>query len=1143
MESLGNYGFHSFYGSLLSPRELAELAYHLGYRTVGISDIGGLWGAVEFSQACQRMEIQPVFGCRLQVEQLGLVQLTIKNTDSYQLLSRYLSLWKMQGKGVPLAAFQFFWREFGGHFHLSIRPVPPHNASPQTSDWIVWKRVWDLCVEHLGPELWIELQWNTAREQELQRRVYRELSPLTDRWVAMSGARCVAREQWDVLRVLQAIGTLTRVNQAHPDKLIPGDYSFVAAEALRHRFGKVPRVLAQTRKFAETCDYDFNFDRLWLPHVEGGARLRSCETSAYAQELRRDKTARSPQQSCSEGAGDVPELEATDVAAKKEVGRSCQDRRNEDGSLGDRALPIDKYDALQLMAAEGAGEYGSVLKEPKDERNERDFRQLRYLCLRGIVLRYVKEPYPWKDKPSRKELLGRIQRELAIIRETGYAGYFLIFYDIVLACHARNIPMLARGSAAGSLVCYSLGVSNVCPFRFGLNFERFLNRERLKHSKLPDIDLDLPWDRRDEVIEYVYQKYGADYVAMIGGVSTFKSRAAIADVAKTMGVSENEARYMTRYMPYNGMADMMYKRNDHQENKHLQHEERFEEILKVALCLDGLPRHPIMHPCGIVIADRALTDFMPLLPSNKGFMMTQMSMQSVEDLGLLKLDLLGQAGLSVIRDTCGNIREEGGVFTPLDCIDYYDAEIYEMMACGEARGVFHIESPAMTNLLKMCRCADIDCLVGVVSVIRPGAANEDKKTLFSRRYLGLEKPTYVHPDLEPVLNDCFGLMVYEEHILLVAHHWAGMDLGRADLLRRILIKKLKGRDLKELEEEFRACAEEKDRDESSIETVWKLLGGFSGYMFNKAHGAAYAVEAFQGAYLKKHYPGYFLTAVLQSGRGFYSALVYMLEMLRRGYRFELPDVTRPIFTFWFRESRVLYPLSRIKGLSRKFLDTWKPELEKRAFFNWDDFLVRVLPDQADLLLLAKSGAMHHFFDNRYEAVWWAKHYRREFYAERSESLLEPEPVKEAFPFQPEEPEVFARWEAELLGYPITVSPFALWLKGINRMSTIGIDQLRDYVGREVEIVGVVVPVRNFIAVNGKPMKFVSIADETGVAEVTLFPQAYQRMAYVVSRSKAIRVRVLVEWDKTESSITVQGVSLIEGRTGIRDVDKALARAV
>ena len=1127
---MGNYGFHSFYGSLLSPPELAELAYHLGYRTVGIADVGGFWGAVEFSQACRRVEVQPVFGCRLTVEELGEIQLTVKNVDGYQVLSRYLSLWQMKGKYIPLAAFQFFWREFGGCFHLSVRPVPERDVSPQTSDWIVWKRTWDLCLKQLGPEIWIELQWNTTREQELQRRVYRELSSLTDRWVAMGGARCVTREQWSVLKVLQAIGTLTRVQQAHPDKLVTGDYAFIAAEALRHRFGKVPRVLKQTRKFAEACDFDFTYGKLWLPHVkERGARLRSCEASFFAQELRRDMTAWPSQQSCFEGD---ERCEASGGGLIEKVGIDRRASRFEEEDT-------DKF----LIAAEEAGEYGSEAEETAEEQSERDFRVLRYLCLRGIVLRYVKESYPWKNKPSRAELLARIQRELALIRETGYAGYFLIFYDIVLACTERNISVLARGSAAGSLVCYSLGVSNVCPFRFGLNFERFLNRERLKHSKLPDIDLDLPWDRRDEVIRYVYDRYGADYVAMIGGFSTFKSRAAITDVAKTMGVSENEARYMTRYIPYNGMADLMYKRDDYQENKHLKHEERFESILKVAMRLDGLPRHPMMHPCGIIVADRPLTDFMPLLSSHKGFMMTQMSMDSVEDLGLLKLDLLGQAGLSVLRDTCENLREELGVLEPLENIDYYDAEVFEMMAQGEARGVFHIESPAMTSLLKMCRCADIDCLVGVVSVIRPGAANEDKKTLFARRYLGQEEPKYVHPDLEPILNDCFGLMVYEEHILLVSHHWAGMALGRADLLRRILIKKLKGWDMQDLKDEFYACAQDRGRDEAAIDVVWKLLSEFSGYMFNKAHGAAYAVEAFQGAYLKKHYPGYFLTAVLQSGRGFYSALVYMLELLRRGYRFELPDLTRPVYIFWFREGAVLYPLSRVKGLSNKFLDTWKLELEIGAFRDWDDFLVRVLPDQADLLLLAKSGALHSFFENRYEAVWRAEHYRREAYVERSERLLEPEPTKEPFPFQSEEPEVFARWEAELLDYSITQSPFALWLEGIDRVSTVNIDRLGEYVSREVDIVGVIVAVRNFVAVNGKPMKFVSIADETGIVEVTLFPQAYKRMAYVVSRSKAIRVRVLVEWDKIESSVSIQGVSLVEGRTGLRDVDKALARAV
>lgn len=187
MQSLGNYGHRTFCGSLLSPSEIVELAYQLGFRTVGIADVGGFWGAVEFSKACLRMEMQPVFGCRVRVSKFGDIQLTVKNQDGYRALSQYLTYWQKQGGEIPLSSFQFFWREFGGHFHLSVRPVPDRESSPDSSDWVVWKRQWEIFVEHLGPEFWIELQWNTAREQELQRRVYRELMPLTDQ---------LGRDEW-----------------------------------------------------------------------------------------------------------------------------------------------------------------------------------------------------------------------------------------------------------------------------------------------------------------------------------------------------------------------------------------------------------------------------------------------------------------------------------------------------------------------------------------------------------------------------------------------------------------------------------------------------------------------------------------------------------------------------------------------------------------------------------------------------------------------------------------------------------------------------------------------------------------------------------------------------------------------------------
>jgi len=1071
MQSLGNFSFYSFFGSLLSPRELAELAYHLGYRVVGLSDRGGFWGLVEFSQACARVGVKPVFGSRLEVVGHGELQLTLLNEDGYRALSYFLSHYTEPGKPVDPGVLQAFWREFGGHFHASVRPVPErHTASPQVSDWLPWQARWDRWMELLGPELWVELHWVNGREQALQRRAYREWSKLTDRWVIMSGARCVEREQWETLKVLQSIGTLTRLKQDHPDKLVVGDYSLVAAEVLRHRFMKSLAILASTERFVKACQFDFEFGLLWLPHVQRVQCLQEAKPMSRHGE--------------------------TDTA-------------------------------LWGMAAEDGGAYGVQERAEDEARQDRDFRELRYLCLRGMVKLYVREPYPWRNKPGRKQLMELIRGELAIIRETGYAGYFLIFYDVVRACEERRIPLLARGSAAGSLVCYCLGVSNVCPFRFELNFERFLNRERLRHSKLPDIDLDLPWDRRDEVIDYIYRKYGEDHVAMIGGFSTFKARAAIADVAKTMGLAENEARHLTRYISHSGMERFLHKRELSVENQHLAYEDQFEDILRQAVRLDGLPRHPMMHPCGIVIADRPLTDFTPLIPSNKGFRMTQYSMQPIEDLGLLKLDLLGQAGLSVIRDACQNIREVYGVAEPLQGIDYEDTEIYRMMATGEARGVFHIESPAMTGLLKLCRCADIDCLVGVVSVIRPGAANEDKKTLFARRYLGLEPPQYAHPDLEPWLKDTYGLMVYEEHILLVAHHWAGVDLGRADLLRRMLVKKLKGRDLKEMEDEFRECARELGRDEEAIDTVWKLLADFSGYMFNKAHGAAYAVEAFQGAYLKRHYPCEFLTGVLQSGRGFYSALVYVLELLRYGARFALPDVRDARDEFWYESGVVHYPLSRIKGLGRRFVERWRVALEQGPFRHFEDFLVRVFPEPADLGLLARVGALRGFFENRFEAVWEADRYKPKEFADRMNRLFEPMEPEEPFPFVKPDPEAFARWEAEILGYPVSCNPFELWLKGLDRTTTVRVEDLGDYVGREVDICGLVVAVRGLHTVKGQPMKFISVADETGIAELTLFPRAYQQIGFQVSRSRSLRIRVLVEWDRTESAVCLQGLS-VEG---------------
>jgi error-prone DNA polymerase len=751
---------------------------------------------------------------------------------------------------------------------------------------------------------------------------------------------------------------------------------------------------------------------------------------------------------------------------------------------------------------------------------------LAWRCLRGLVRRYG-PAYPWRDKPSRGSLLARLRKELEIVSRTGYAGYFLIFGEVVTECRRRSIPLLARGSAAGSLICYALGVANVCPFRFGLSFERFLNRERLRHSKLPDIDLDLPWDRREEIMSWLYERYGAERVAMIGGFAHFKGRGAVAEVAKARGVPAHEAHAWTKRLPHGSLRKFLRDREGYVEARGALADERFREALEDAAGLEGLPRHPMMHPCGMVIADRSLLEFTPLRPSGGGFAMTQFSMDPIEDLGLLKMDLLGQAGLSVIRDCVDNLQAEGLMdpSSPIpDGLDYTDDRIYAMIRTGGARGVFHIESPAMTSLLALCRCADIDCLVATVSVIRPGAANEDKKTRFARRYLGLEEPEYAHPVLEEVLADTYGLMVYEEHILLVANRFAGMDLGTADLLRRILIRKTDDHALEELETVFRSCARQRGRGEEEIETVWRELRDFSGYMFNKAHGAAYAIEAFEGSWLKFHWPLHFLAAVLNNRRGFYEPLVYVLEILGHGGTLVLPDVQVPHRGYRVEGRRVHIPLWQIGGLGEAFLAAWERERRKAPFEDWQDFVRRTGPHRAEAEALARAGALRGFFEERHEAVWQATRIggtggrKERKTAQPDLPGVDPVPAGEGLPrMQPRE---MAAAEAGLLGYPVTLDPFSFWMEPIDRGGTVPVSALWEHLGRECEVAGLQVCNRLHRTRGGELMKFVSLADPAGMAEVVLFPETYRELGWTLSRSRAARLRILVEPDATGSGLSL-----------------------
>ncbi|MCX6904831.1 MAG: DNA polymerase III subunit alpha, partial [Verrucomicrobia bacterium] len=509
---------------------------------------------------------------------------------------------------------------------------------------------------------------------------------------------------------------------------------------------------------------------------------------------------------------------------------------------------------------------------------------LRKLAMEGLGRRY----------PGRVEKLRpQIEEELGIIAEVGYEDYFLLVWDILQECRRRGIGWITRGSAADSLVCYCLGISDVCPVRFDLYFRRFLNRERMKLNKLPDIDIDFPHDRKDDVVDLIFEKHGPGHTAVVGGFSTFQARSAVADVAKVLGVSEFQIRRFTEHFPWTSADQIRNVILEKQECRDLPvNEEPYRTALEMAAFLDGFPRYPKMHPCGVVLSRQPMAELTPTFHSNKGYPTTHFDMDAVEAIGLVKMDILAQGGLAVMRDTRAALAKRGlevdlGQLEPWD-----DPQVWDMIASGGARAVHHIESPAMVGLCRQCNVREIDGLVAIVSVIRPGAANEQKKLKFTRRYQGLEPVTYPHPSLEPCLKSTFGLVVYEEHILQICEAFAGLPAGRADVLRRAL-GKLKQPIIEEICGEFFACARARGHPEEMIAEVWSLVSSFAGYAFCKAHSTAYGVEAYQSAWLKRYYPVEFMAAVLSHGKGFYHPLVYVLECHRLGLPLLPPSANQP----------------------------------------------------------------------------------------------------------------------------------------------------------------------------------------------------------------------------------------------------------
>jgi DNA polymerase-3 subunit alpha len=567
------------------------------------------------------------------------------------------------------------------------------------------------------------------------------------------------------------------------------------------------------------------------------------------------------------------------------------------------------------------------------------------------------------------ELQARIEHELSVIVEYGYTSLFLIVEEILNYARQEGIPYSSRGSAASSLVAHCLGITSPDPMRLNLYFERFLNPAR---ATPPDIDTDLCSRRREEVIRFVYQRFGDDRVATVCTVNRFRSRSALREVAKAYGLPAEEVSLLADSLPYRWFGPS--RRAGGRDEPYAELAERYRTsthqlIFKDAAALIGLPHHLSVHPGGVVISPGPLTDLAPTQMASKGVIITQFDLDSIERLGLVKIDLLGIRGLTVLGDVVGIIADEkpreisnpgSSMLTEImETIPESDPLVSDMVNQGRTIGCFQIESPGMRATLKEVKARSVDDIMVALSLYRPGPLTGGLKDSFVRRHLGKEETEQLHPALSSLLADTYGVILYQEQVLRIAHELAGLTLEDADMLRRAMSHFDPGKQMQTLKERFVEGAWVRNQvPEDIANRIWELMAAFAGYGFPKAHAASYAQISWRSAWCKTHYPAFFMAAVLANWGGYYSQRVYMNEARRLGLKLRPPQINHAEREFSVKilhgDPMLFMGLDQVRDLTQR---TQKAILHKRPFSSLADFLTRVDPRPIEAENLVKVGAL------------------------------------------------------------------------------------------------------------------------------------------------------------------------------------------
>jgi DNA polymerase-3 subunit alpha len=1090
---------------------LVDKAHELKFPALAITDHGAMHGVIDFYKAAREKGIKPIIGCEVYVAPGS--RLEKKTSSGGRDVYHHLGLLAKDETGYKNLIKLTTAAHLEGYYYkprIDKEILATHKEgliamsgclASEIPDWILKDQLdkaraaVDWFKQTLGPEnFYLELQNHGIAEQaKVNKHLISWAKEFGLKLVATNDVHYIEKSHSHAHDCLICIGTQAQLADTKRMRYEPEQFYLRTAEEMKARFADTPEAVNNTLEVAEKCNLEIDFGKLHFPvfappeHFTREGYLHKL----IAEGLFRRYTIHARAEGKEfvvEGIDDPKRLPTYERAA---------------GILP--AKPSSKEQTRRQDA-------GGTLHDP------------------AVVA-------------AIKAVMDRLKLELTVIEKTGFISYFLIVGDFIRYGHEHGIACVARGSAAGSIVTYLLEISNVDPIRYGLLFERFLNPERVNP---PDIDIDFADDRRADVIEYVREKYGRDSVAQIITFGTMGAKSVVRDVGRVMGLSYGECDRLAKMIPFDLKMDLTKALKQSPEfKKAYETEEVTRELIDTALILEDITRNASVHAAGVVIGDQPLVNLLPLKQDESGTLVTQYAMNPVGELGLLKMDFLGLKTLTVIRNTCEMVKRTHGIEVPIDHLPLDDQKTYDLLNRAETLGVFQLESGGMRDLCRKFQISSVEHIMALVALYRPGPMELIPE--FIKRRHGEVKIEYEHPLLEPIARETYGILIYQEQVMQATQVLAGFTLGNADLLRRAMGKKKREEMAKQRAIFVKGCKEKNQITEKKANEIFDLLEKFAGYGFNKSHAAAYAIVAYQTAYLKANYPVEFFCAMMTNDMADTAKLSqYINEAREFGIEVLQPDVNESQVYFapavrgtGFQpvnsadkdtgqrpvpqRQGIRFGLAAIKGVGEVAVETiLKARNEGGKFTSLSDLCERVdgrTVNRKILEALIKSGACDGFGQTR--ATLCAQIERTLGRAasiaadrQRGQSSLfgaleeKAPPMPESISNLPEWPqhELLAH-EKELLGFYVTGHPLTPFAPILEKYALTNTTKLAELPHRSLtRIGGLIAAVQNGVSKkSGKPYSMVTLEDLEGSVQILCMNENYDKYRELLTPNRAILV--------------------------------------